>query len=277
MPAQDFALRYSVCMNTLVPTPRIDKNGRLTTRHMKPEAVSASTSLSAPTPSLGASGVRQMGDKEFLTYVDPKNKEYQQHGEYVDALHSIVEHSPTVIEDVTVLLELGNEAGSEAIRDFVGENLDTIVYQTTQRKVVSSRVDGFEDSNTLKEALAIHWSVASLSSEARECFFYSLSSGVRKTLEVHKGIKPKSSEREYDDDLPYWRAVGATAILANPRGEDLTDEEVKNLQELVQWMETKDYLGDIIRVGVERGLKDAESIRAILESDAPTSLSSGAL
>jgi hypothetical protein len=244
---------------------------------MKPEATTASTSLSAATPSLGASGVHQMSDKEFLAYVDPKNKDFQQHGEYVDALHNIAEHSPTVTEDVIALLELGNEAGSEAIRDFLGENLDTIVYQTTQRKVVSSRVDGFEDSNTLKEALAIHWSVASLSSEAKDCFFYSLSSGVRKALAVHEHIKPQNSTREYDNDLSYWRAVGATALLVTPRGEDLKDYEVKRVQELVQWMGTKDYLGDIIRVGVQRGLKDVESIKAILESDTTTSLSSGAL
>jgi hypothetical protein len=94
---------------------------------------------------------------------------------------------------------------------------------------------------------------------------------------VHEHIKPQNSTREYDNDLSYWRAVGATALLVTPRGEDLKDYEVKRVQELVQWMGTKDYLGDIIRVGVQRGLKDVESIKAILESDTPTSLSSGAL
>jgi len=264
-------------MSNLVPTPRVDKNGRLTIRHMKPEAAPATASLSASAPSLGTVGKRQMSDKEFLAYLAPEREDFQ-HEMYQDALYCITEHSPDVIEDVVSLLELGNEAGSRSVRELLVENLDTVAYQMTQGKDVSSRVDGFENrTDTLKEALVAHWSVGALSSEARECFFYSIQSGVSQTLQVHRSIKSASGTEEHDD-LSYWRAVGATALLVGVlSGDDLSDGEVRERRELVQWMETKEYLGDIIRVGVERGLKDVESIKAVLESDTPPSLSSGAL
>lgn len=57
----------------------------------------------------------------------------------------------------------------------------------------------------------------------------------------------------------------------------MDDEEIIKARELIQWLETKEYLGNIIRVGVERRLRDVESIKGILESGTPTSLSSGAL
>ena len=265
-------------MSNLVPTPRVDKNGRLTIRHMKPEAATASASLSASAPSLGTVGKRQMSDKEFLAYLAPEREDFQ-HEMYQDALYGITEHSPDVIEDVVSLLELGNEAGSRSVREFFVENLDTVAYQMTQGKDVSSRVDGFENrTDTLKEALVVHWSVGALSSEARECFFYSTQSGVSQTLQVHRSIKSASGTEAHANDLSYWRAVGATALLVGVlSGDDLSAGEVRERRELVQWMKTKEYLGDIIRVGVERGLKDVESIKTVLESDVPPSLSSGAL
>lgn len=260
-----------------MPTPRVDKNGRLTTRHMRPEEEAAPASLNVPKPSLGTSSKPPMSDKEFLAYLDPDNKNYE-HPMYQDALYSIAEHSPNVIEDAMALLELGNEAGSKSVRDLLEENLNTLVFQATQQRVVSSRIDGYEDStDSLKEALAINWAVGSLSSEAPDQFLYSVDHGIRKTLALHNYTKQESSEREYDSDLSYWRAVGATAILISPNVDDMDDKEILKARELIQWMETKGYLGDIIRVGVDRGLRDVESIKGILESGTPTSLSSGAL
>lgn len=264
-------------MSNLVPTPRTDKNGRTVIRHMKQEGRNTSSSLAAAAPSLQHSKP-PMSDAEFLYYLDSKNGQYQEHDDYYQrALQKIVEFSPTVKEDVVALYEMGNEKGSLAVLELLQENLDTIVYQWTRNQIVASRVDGMEHHLSLKESLSVYWSVGSLSSEADKTF-YSLSSGVRQAVELHKALSSDDSTKQTEDDLPYWRAVSAaTLIMGYESRVDLTPELIRERREMVEWLESKEYLGDIIRVGLERGLKDMDSIKTILESDSPASLSSGAL
>ena len=267
-------------MSNLVPTPRVDKNGRVTTRHMKPESTPVSTPLSVSKPTLGGSGKQTMSDKEFLVYLDPNNRDYVEHDEYQNALQDIMEHSPSVMDDVTALLKLGNENGSFAIRAFLQENLDTLVYQYTYRgERITERIDGYEDStDSLKEALSIHWAIGSLSAET-DSFFNSFNTGARAAIEVSRSIRSDYGDRDYDSDVSYWRAVGVTALLTGPmtKAEYRSEDQARKSRELVQWMEPMEYLGDIMRVGMERRFKDVESIKAILDSDAPSSLSSGTL
>jgi hypothetical protein len=221
-----------------------------------------------------------MSDREFLTFLDPNNTDYREHEEYQNALQDIMEHSPNVMDDVLGLLKLGNENGSFAVRAFMQENLDTLVYQSTHRgERIAERIDGYEDStDSLREALSIHWAIGSLSAES-DSFFNSFNTGARAAIEVSRSIRPDYGDRDYDSDVSYWRAVGVTALLTGPltKAEYKNDDQLRKSRELVQWMEPMEYLGDIMRVGTERNFRDVESIKAILESETPTSLSSGAL
>jgi hypothetical protein len=243
---------------------------------MKPEAADASSALNASAPSLGATSGPPMSDEAFLSYLDPNNKYYED-PMYQDALYRITEHSPNAMQDALSLLKLGNEAGSRGVREYFQHVLDDVVYKIINSFDVSARTDDLSyRTESLTEALAANWSLETLRAEAGDCF-YSNGSVIDDMLRVHARIKSESSDKDYEFDLPYWKAIGAFTLMNLPYRRGLEDADAEEIQETVQWLETKEYLGDIIRVGVERGLNDVEGIRAILESDAPPSLSSGAL
>lgn len=217
-----------------------------------------------------------MSDEEFLAYLDPDNKDYE-HPMYQNALYRITEHSPNVMQEALSLLKLGNEAGSRGVREYFQHALDDVVYKMLNDIDVSARTDDLSyRTESLTEALAANWSLETLRAEARDCF-YRDGSVIDDMMRVHVHIKSGSNDKDYENDLSYWRAIGAFTLMNLPYRRELEDADAEEIQQTVQWLETKDYLGDIVRVGVERGLNDVDGIKAILESGAPPSLSSGAL
>jgi hypothetical protein len=127
--------------------------------------------------------------------------------------------------------------------------------------------------------MAIHWSVGSLGSEVSGGIPGSLSTRVRIAIAVDECLRAKGGVEHDEDDLSYWRAVSVSGTLAGVirMEDDLGSDVIDTRNELVKWLETKEYLGDVLRVGMERGLSKIDDIKAILESDVPPSMSSGAL
>lgn len=280
-------------MTHLILTPRVDKNGRVTNRHMKPAETDSVLLSGLPAPVIAsnvvASPSSELEDVEMLRFLFPDDPEIASNtpfinDAYAEALNIIFEQSPEAKEKIISLMEIGDEGGSSSALKFFKESLDTVVYNIQQRNDLTKRMDDMAGHTaTFGEALVRTWAIGSVRSEIGNSFPFNDGQLASKINQGHISLHGTNhkSESAYADDRGYWRAM-VSVCMTDPYlfWDQPSDHQIEDIREFLVWASTKDYLGDIIRVGTERNTRNVEHIRSILNLNAQndsTALSSGTL
>lgn len=263
--------RYLRSMNSnLTPVPRTDKNGRVTTRHMKAAAASGSSATIPPVrpPAAPATNVMERANELFTAiYGSKDNSAISRNNKR--AIYFMNKQHPELLETVNMLLAKNDRGGSNSVRTFMMESLRLLGDQldmTDEEDVLRlSYVDGL--SAEFEESIVRVWAVGSVRGEftgTRYNDFYDNDfldgiAGMR--LMIYGNDTDHHPKKETDTD--YWR--GATAIYyADPNGFFETTEEQKEGHRFIEWAGNHDDINLAIHTAIERDTIDVGTLDGVL-------------
>lgn len=236
----------------LIPTLRIDKNGRAITRHMKPESAPVARK-SIPSVALPASSssAPAMTDSEIAAVLSNT-------GSAIDGytIHVMRDHDGgDGVASAARFLMTGSDTGKKmAAEDFL-----------TAARYVQRKQSQDSYGEELLGNVVSAWAAGNVLEETSAQIDYSLVGNMRfKHYKVFHDIP--------SDDPVHWRGL-AVLDLADPNGAG----SQKDQREFVQWAGRQDDIKRIVSIAVERGTINVDTLRGLMEQDITTPLRDGAL
>lgn len=250
---------------SLIPTPRTDKNGVTSIRHMKPETtpsvpvkrLPAVTLPSAPTAPV------ELTDEQLIAIVDPDSSIPEGIGTYLDILR---EDNPDTLPYISKLLTTGSQSGRDAtlerFRTQLNKIADHYVYEFEDWRVRSEDLR----SPHLEEVLSLTWTAANMADELpvhRDELSY------RNALSQISAIN-NSHQRHYDQsqrtmEPAYWRGITAIHLSGLPY------RAKPNTVKFIWWAGRHENIGAVIELAAERKTLDVDTLSGLLEHYDPES------
>ena len=253
--------------------PRTDKNGRVTTRHMKTMSASTSTPSIPPIqpPTANTDKSIDEHDTELFAAVYGDEASPALPRNHEKAIRFMNERHPELIDTVNTLLAKENHGGSQSVRKY----LMTSFHLLGDQMSVSDDTDALELSYKdgvaveLEETLVRAWAVGSVRSEftgTRYHDYYDNDfldglAGLQLVIYDHDTL-----ERGTGTD--YWR--GMTALyIAGPNSFFDTEEEQREARQFVEWASKHTDINLAIHTAIERSTLNVGTLEGVLTQDAP--------
>lgn len=257
---------------SLIPTPRTDKNGFTSIRHMKPETAPSAASRNLPAVALPAlpTAPVELTDEQLIALVDPDSSIPEGIGTYLDILR---EDNPDTLPYVSQLLTTGNERGREATLERFRTQLNKIanhyIYDSTQWRAQSEYIR----SPFLEGELNKTWTIANLADEL-DSHKHELEDDLMSSQadDLHRQHQGACGQFQRTMDTDYWRGIIAIGLSGAPmRGP-------KDTSRFIWWAGRHDDLGAVIHLATERDTIDVDTLSGILtEYDAKSPIREGYL
>jgi hypothetical protein len=259
--------------SNLIPVPRTDKNGRVTTRHMKAVAASGSAATIPPvqSPAAPVMNVMERANELFTAiYGSKENSAISRNNK--QAIYFMLKQHPKLLETVNMLLDKDDRGGSTSVRMFMMESLtalgDQFGLSDDPDALTLSYTEGLNAE--LEETLVRAWAVGSMRSEftgTRYNDFYDNDfldglAGMR--LMVYGNNTDLHPKKETDTD--YWRGVTAL-YYTNPDGFFETPEEQEEGHHFIEWASKHEDINLAIHTAIERNTINVESLEGVLSQE----------
>lgn len=250
---------------SLIPTPRTDKNGVTSIRHMKPETAPSAASRNLPAVALPASPTApvELTDEQLIALVDPDSSIPEGIGTYLDILR---EDNPDTLPYVSQLLTTGSQiARDTTLNEFsviLNKIADHYVYEFEDWRVRSEDLR----SPHLEDVLSLTWTAANMADELPS-YRDELSprNALREIATIHS-----SHQRHYDQsqrtmEPAYWRGITAIHLSGLPY------RAKSNTVKFIWWAGRHENIGAVIKLASERKTIDVETLSGLLEHYDPES------
>lgn len=254
----------------LIPTPRTDKNGRTTIRHMKPEKHTAGTKLipvvqmpSSQTPEPGLSNERVM---ELIA-----NSRGIFAGMHLDisSLDAIRVYNPDSFARASAYLDNGSpKARSMAVTALCKSVNNFLSAFSSEYQSVSSTAHSYLD--TMESEVVMSWAVGEVIDETGRTEDHNRVVGAAVILESMLNSHRNGVSRSVDPE--YCRTI-AVLTLACQGQERLDSERI----EFLQWVTGRDDLRLVIETARERGTVNVGVLSEVLDRGITPPLREGTL
>lgn len=258
-------------MNTsrshLTPTPIIDKNGVVTTRHMK----------ASPTTSTSSTAIPPVALKKPSSYPDGSTEQFC---EMVFGRDAVGDHEKMVVklmqDDDKKTLPLAARlltTGSDIAQSNVRAVLDTAVSD-----IMCAQGESYDDelwmdkcstawSPFIKHNMLAAWNAGNLLEETG-------SSDNPRFLEndiiqIDSALNPLATYGDRSADSTYWRGLAAAAMT---RVYHHTKDDAKTIRGFVLWAGKHDDVTRVISTATERGTFNVVSLRELMDEQDRTAV-----
>lgn len=279
---------YSRNMSHLIPTPRTDKNGVTSIRHMKPEAGSETKGRSIPlvkstSPSADTIVIDDLID---LVFGDEEGVDRESAHQELSAIHK---HSPETFPTLLKLSAVGTDRAHTLLREQVVRTVSTL---SMSRGIYGKR-DNWDSSeattcqrlspNRLRQA----WNCGNVMEETGNADYSAIPGRFERVIakELPKYI-PNLDTETADDSV--WRGIAAftlTDIVYDPAHYDTPAQKKaaerkyqRDAKKFIEYAGKHKDINTVVRLAIERDTLDVADLKSLIAagSVAP-SLAEGAL
>lgn len=252
-------------MSSLIPTPRIDKNGVTVIRHMKPD-VSGASSVSLPAVVLPAAAPAGPTNEDIRRILDPDSAV---HGRFEEPLNLLREENSKTIPLIGDLLTTGNDDGKRLVAEIFRTSLCVIrdIHEYSDDEN-DWRADAAEWlSPELEGKLVRAWVIGNISAQKglaiNDAAFREMDRTARHTHDSHelRTIKPQQTTSKV-----YWRGIIALA----KSGVRMMDDH-RDTSRFIQWAGEHEDIQPVITLAAQRNTLDVETLEGILADQNPSS------
>jgi len=256
--------------NHLTPVPRTDKNGRVTTRHMKTIDTSAS-GVSIPIVQLPVSNahkdtVEQDAGLLSAIYGDEDNPTLPRNHE--KAIRFVNQQHPELLNTVNMLLAKNNDGGSASARNYLMASLNLLgdnISLTEDPDVLRlSYTDGLNAE--FDETIVRAWAIGSMRAEFPNTYtsfydddFQDGLAGLR--LLIYGSNTASHPNRKTDTD--YWRGMTALYLTGSDDFFDTTEGQ-QEAHRFVEWAGTQADLTLAVSIVAERKTINVDHITSVI-------------
>ena len=241
----------------LVPTPTVDKNGVLTTRHKKPETTTGAKVRDIPQvgimqeqPSYAEGSIEHLAD---LIYG-------QDAAGYTEVFKMIQEDDPTTVPLAIRLLTTGSELAKSETRAFIDAAAGEMFWAYNE----SDQDDLWRDrchrswSPTIKMNMVAAWSIGNVKEETGCTLNPSFMNS--EILELDTALNRFRPFADRSGDAAYWR--GLAAVSATDLG--IGEGRDKDAHSFALWAGKQEDLSRIVTLAKERRTLNAGDLQDIM-------------
>lgn len=227
----------------LTPTPRVDKTGRIVTRHMKTQSKGSNVLGSIPpAPSVQNQKARSL-------------------------IRTAFKNAP---EEMVDLMERLTTTGTETARTWALRPIAQYrLNQDLRGKFSRLVIDGDENPGELMVSMSEIWNAGNVAEET----------GRINEVDFTKEGSFTYLEHSYRETLNdgQWRAYAALRLIAEPLMEDGIDFHYDDTDEFINWAAERDDLDAVISFGRERRTTVPAAISELIKASATAALREGSL
>jgi hypothetical protein len=250
---------------SLIPTPRTDKNGITSIRHMKPEMTPSVPVKHLPAVTLPAAPEEpvELTDEQLIDLIDPERLIPEGVDTYLDLLR---EDDPETLPYISKLLTTGSERGREEILEVFRNQLNRLAnhytYDGDDWRVRSEDIR----SPFLEGELNLRWVLANLADELPGYRDEIPGGGtLGSIMNIHHSHAGYHNRSHQAMEPEYWRGIAAIHLSGLPyRAKDNTDK-------FIWWAGRHDNLGAVIQLASERRTLDVDTLSGVLAQYDPKS------
>lgn len=257
----------------LVPTARVDKNGRTVTRHMRVESGVSKKTKAIPVPSVTVEEstaypealIESIGSSFTALSTSDNFRRY---------LLEIHAHDPSVLPVAATFLSTGSEIAHKLTKKMIWETIkDMIANDYVDNDGV--RIPNFRrwsDLYQLTQArLASAWSLGNVIAESGMAVEPELT--LKATVEYAYYLEGHTRHDKLPGDTAYWRGVAALTLTDIVNG-----SKNSYISEFIEWAGNHDDIGSVMTTMIDRKTIRVEVLRGVMEQTEITSpLSRGIL
>jgi hypothetical protein len=232
----------------LFPIPRIDKNGRITIRHMRNDKNTAPASRNAlPAVSIGTPmPTAEDRAKSLWEAIAPLNERFSSEEYFTKDFVNLMEKYPRLAATTERTFTTGTERARKLAMHIAGHFL------TLLRQPVAAHED-FED--TFNKQLLERWNAFNVGEETGLCDTLSLNTPSR-VISIPEEVKDRF------DDVG-WRGYAAFRLAFEVPGSRGSDG---NLMEFIYWAGQQNDLRTVIELARERGTMAPKVLQPLMEA-----------
>lgn len=245
--------------NHLTPTPIVDKNGMVTTRHMKTATTTATSGTVIPPVTMGKSSPHPEGSIEQVCELIYGRNDADEHERLVVGL--MQEDDKKTLPLAARLLTTGNDIAQSSVRAVLDTALSDIMYaygESDDDELWRDRCHGAW-SPFIKHNMMAAWNVGSLLEETGD------STNPRFLEEdIHRidsVLNPLATYGDRSADNTYWRGLAAAAMT---RVYQNTKDDAKTIRGFVMWAGKHNDVSRVIATATERGTFNVVSLHEIM-------------
>lgn len=231
----------------LFPIPRIDKNGRITIRHMRREKDAAKgPKVSLPAVAIGTpTPTAQDRAKSLWETIAPLNERFSSEEYFIKDVSNLMEKYPRLAATTERTFTTGTDRARQLAMHIAGNFL------TLLRQPISAH-ESFED--TFNKQLLERWNAYNVGEET----------GLSDTLELNTRSRISIPEDvEYEFDNAAWRGYAAARLAFEVPGARGSEG---NVMEFIYWAGEQDDLRTVIDLARDRGSMDPKVLQPLMDA-----------
>lgn len=263
-----FICQHSILliMSNLYPVARVDKNGRVVTRHMKIDGNDHHISALPPV-ALSASGmeIKELFDRNLLELVygnEDSDLLFETNAPGLELLKEL--RNEECLEDIATLLQSDSEAGNQELRRVAREAISKATEASLYDRE-SSRFDSmvFDDGGCYYTDFKRAWAVADVNGALGRT---ELTPEYYKKFQIDMDKLRNSITYHGRNMLPptpqYWR--GMTALYESNINDFPTEESRTEARDFVKWAGEQQEIALIIDAARSRGTLNVDTLRSVV-------------
>lgn len=261
--------------SSLVPTPRVDKNGRSVTRHMRTDGNSAKKLLSLPAPS-DPKAKTVLPDEIVEKIGEEFNDSFSSSHTFRGFLLEIHNCDDEILPLAATLMSTGSDTSKRLTRGVVRDTVDDMKTFThwnedTQSGKPKGSRSWSQEYQLTKARLVSAWSLGNVIEESG--VQAQIDDELEAIVEFAYDLEGHRRHDKLSGDPAYWRGVAALSLTNIVGGSNSS-----RITEFIEWAGKHDDIRAVMSTMLERKTVIVPVLQGIMEqTDIAPSLSSGRL